>query len=683
MKPIALLILSGLLLAGCGGDSGSDGAPAPGNNPPPDDTPETPGPEPEPPFRPEVVQFIAIGDSGTGSPGQYAVGEAIADVCARKATETEACELVVGFGDNIYESGVSGPTDSQFDEKFEKPFAPVELPFYMVLGNHDNTGYVGGDGADNARGEHQVSYHYRDGRMTDRWHMPERYYREPVGLTSEQRPLVEFFALDSNPIASMFADADHRYSWQQYGMVQLNWVIDAMINSTATFKVAMAHHPYLSNGQHGNAGNYDGIPGELLPVVAGKRWQDFLEEGVCDRADFFMAGHDHDLQALEAVDRCGRTEFIVSGAAGKTRELGDRSRNPARYQADNTYGFFWFRAVEANPETGAAAQMCAEAYEVDPEAEGLGVISGGSLSPAWRHCYDKVAAAGISHPDDFSGTPFTPGSLPDLGEGSDAFDPAFTGPLAEYRDTLVSGINRLITEMPAEARQPAAEITGALDTLMVSLDAAAAAVTGDEDQAGQALWAIPAAAARLAAVDTSSLPAPYDQLDDAFAAFADGVGAGGVGGESGDASRDIAFLAGPLVQLARNLENIIDGVDEQTDEVPVIAGLTHALASVARGTALALEDLSQLDSSGAGEAVIGHISEALTAVAEDMLLLNQAPAPVGDNATLPGDALSDALMTVAREVTEQLDNRLLSPLDGLLDVLAPVTGALADLLDNL
>jgi hypothetical protein len=137
------------------------------------------------------------------------------------------------------------------------------------------------------------------------------------------------------------------------------------------------------------------------------------------------------------------------------------------------------------------------------------------------------------------------------------------------------------------------------------------------------------------------------------------------------------------VQLARNLENIIDGVDEQTGEVPVIAGLTHALASVARGTALALEDLSQLDSSGAGEAVIGHINQALTAVAEDMLSLNQAPAPVGDNATLPGDALSDALLTVTRETTAQLDNRLLAPLDGLRDVLAPVTGALADLLEAL
>lgn len=682
MNRFFLIFLTAVpVLAGCGGDNGETTAPATEAGEPPVTEPPAPPPEPRP-FRPESLQFIAIGDSGTGSAGQYAVGDAIAEVCARKAGLQDACELVVGFGDNIYESGASSATDTQFDEKFEKPFAPVELPFYMVLGNHDNTGYVGGDGAGNARGEFQVDYHYRDGRATDRWQMPERYYRESVGLTANGTPLVEFFALDSNPVASMFADADSRYSWQQYGMVQLNWVIDALVNSTATFKVAMAHHPYLSNGQHGNAGNYDGIPGDLLPVVAGKRWQDFLEEGVCDRADFLMAGHDHDLQALQAVDSCGRTEFIVSGAAGKTRELGDRERNAARFQADNTYGFFWLRAEEANPETGTPARLCAEAYKVDPDADGLGIVAGGALSPAWRHCYEKVAKAGISHPDDFSGTPYRPGPLPDLGQGSEAFDPDFSGPLAEYRSTLVSGVNRLITEMPEATRQPAAEMLGALDTLFTALDAAGAAVTGNAAGAEQALRAVPAAAARLQAIDTTALPAPFDQLDNAFDAFARGVGVGG-SQPDGDASEDIAFLAGPLLQLARNLENIVDGVDEQTGAVPVLSGLTGALAAVTRGSAHALERLVNLDSSGAGEAVAGHINEALTAVAEDMLMLNEAPAPVGDNATLPGDALSDALLTITREITWQLDNRLLSSLDAFLDILAPVTRALTGLLDDL
>ncbi|MEC8104564.1 MAG: hypothetical protein VX133_12585, partial [Pseudomonadota bacterium] len=89
-----------------------------------------------------ATQFIAMGDSGTGSPGHYAVGQAIRDVCDAKASQGQgACEFVMGFGDNIYEDGVSSVDDSQFIDKFEAPFAPIgELPFYMALGNHDNTG---------------------------------------------------------------------------------------------------------------------------------------------------------------------------------------------------------------------------------------------------------------------------------------------------------------------------------------------------------------------------------------------------------------------------------------------------------------------------------------------------------------------------------------------------------------
>ena len=83
---------------------------------------------------PAAVRFIVIGDSGSGSAGQYAVGQAIADVCDGKDEFVgdmafAGCDLVVGLGDNIYESGVTSVDDPQFAEKFEKPFEPVQLPF--------------------------------------------------------------------------------------------------------------------------------------------------------------------------------------------------------------------------------------------------------------------------------------------------------------------------------------------------------------------------------------------------------------------------------------------------------------------------------------------------------------------------------------------------------------------------
>ena len=73
---------------------------------------------------PAALRFIVTGDSGSGSGGQYAVGEAIAEVCQGKNEFVDdmafpGCDLVVGLGDNIYESGVTSVDDPQFAEKFE------------------------------------------------------------------------------------------------------------------------------------------------------------------------------------------------------------------------------------------------------------------------------------------------------------------------------------------------------------------------------------------------------------------------------------------------------------------------------------------------------------------------------------------------------------------------------------
>lgn len=687
LKLLALLVVP-LTLAACGGSGGDDAEPTtPGTQP--DAT--TPGDE-DGARAVASTQFIAMGDSGSGSPGQYAVGEAMAQVCELKSAEAGPCEFVLGFGDNIYEDGATSVEDIQFIEKFEKPFEPMgERPFYMVLGNHDNTGYVGGDGANNSRGDIQVDYHYEGN--SPRWRMPARYYafnsgEIPTALmpkTREDKPLLTVVSLDSNPIASLLADADARFTWKNYGMTQLMWAQDELISSQALFNIAMAHHPYLSNGLHGNAGNYDFIPSYILPVISGQRWKDFLEEGVCDYADFIMTGHDHDLQLLEPVESCGRTRFLVSGAAGKTRSLQDESRNQAMYQAGDTYGFFWVQAMESNPATGAPAQMCFEAYTVDPELEGFGVLGAdGGLTPAYTQCLEKVEPMNIARGKDFSGSPV---SLPVPLAGGAGFDGNFTGPLELFREELVSGLNTLNMANPnAETQQAVAQLINGLDTLLVTLDAAASSVSesGSPEDMAQATLAVQAAAERLQAIDTSELPAPFDRLGAAFEAFALGFGGEGDASSGQGLSEDTAFLLGPVVQLVINLENILDAVDQQAEPAPVLRGVTSLLATALRGVGGTLEEVSKLDSSNASDALIGSINAALNTLVLEVLLLEEAPDPINQNATLPTNFLSDALATVVREVTEQLDRNALTTADSLLGrLLSPITGAIAGLIDRL
>jgi len=692
MRSFVSTLFFSFVLAGMTGCGGSDGA---SSEPPADEqTPDvTPVPEPEPESASvATTQFIAMGDSGSGSPGQFAVGQSMAAVCELKGVETGPCEFVLGFGDNIYEDGATSVEDAQFVEKFEKPFEPMgNTPFYMVLGNHDNTGYVGGDGANNSRGDIQVDYHYEGN--SPRWNMPSRFYAFDTNeiptvqmpRTRDGKPLINVVSLDSNPIASLLADADSKYSWQNYGMDQLIWAQDELVSSDALFNIAMAHHPYLSNGFHGNAGNYDFIPSFILPVISGQRWKDFIEEAVCDYADYVMTGHDHDLQLLAPVEACGRTRFVVSGAAGKMRSLTDENRNNAMFQQGDTYGFFWVQASESNPETGTPAQMCFEAYAVDEDIEGFGVINeAGELTPAHAQCMEKSNPIGIGRGKDFSGTPI---SVPVPLTNGNQFDQSFTGPLEAFREQLVSGLNTFNMANPnAETQQAVAQIINGIDTLLVAIDAAASSITegGSETDIAQANFAVQAAADRLSAMDTSGLPAPFDRLGDAFDGFADGFGATGSEDSGQGLSQDTAFLLGPVVQLAMNIDNILDAVDQQAEPVPVLRGVTSLLSTVLRGVGGTLEQVAALDSSGGTDALVGSINEALNILVLQVLLLEEAPDSINQNATLPANFLSDVLLTAVREVTEQLDRTVLDAVDGLLgSLISPLTGVLESILDRI
>ena len=276
----------------------------------------------------KTVRFIAIGDMGTGADGQYRVAAAIESVCAERG-----CDFALGLGDNVYESGVDDVDDLQFVTKFEEPYKNLRFPFYMTLGNHDNTWLFAGDGLDNDKGDIQVDYHYHANRQSDKWHMPARYYVFNAPLNDEQ-PLVTFISMDSNPLAAV-GDADAEYWQLPYKKKEAEWLDNALSSSVAPWKIAFAHHPFLSNGRHGNAGLYDGVPG------AGVIYYDMIRDHVCNKADVIIAGHDHDLQWLEPVDQCGKTFHIVSGAGAKSRELKDEERNEAYWQQGDSLGFFY------------------------------------------------------------------------------------------------------------------------------------------------------------------------------------------------------------------------------------------------------------------------------------------------------------------------------------------------------
>ncbi|GMU61999.1 MAG: hypothetical protein AMXMBFR34_37620 [Myxococcaceae bacterium] len=269
-----------------------------------------------------AVRFVALGDTGKGNTEQAQVGNAVGALCA-----AQGCDFVVLLGDNFYPTGVSGPTDAQWQTAFVQPYQNVNAPFYAVLGNHDYGG--NGAGYDIQRADAEVAY----SMVNPKWRMPATHYKWSLNG-------VDFFAADTN--RSMF-------SLDSQVVTDFNAWLPA---STATWKIAFGHHPLKSNGRHGNAGSYDGLP--FVPIANGAGVKDFLEGSVCGRADVYLCGHDHNLQWLmPTCTRAGstiNTELMVSGGGASTTAFDTPARNPYYWQAQST-GFVYV-VIQGNTFTG-------------------------------------------------------------------------------------------------------------------------------------------------------------------------------------------------------------------------------------------------------------------------------------------------------------------------------------------
>ncbi len=335
-------ILAALLLAACGNSSQPVSSPALVSPPLP---------------AAAKVRFIAFGDAGRANTNQMAVGAAMAQLCKLKG-----CDFAIETGDNIYDGGVGSTTDPQWMTKFELPYADIKVPIYPTLGNHDNSQAIVapgepalGEGSSNTRGNFQVDYTKQTGTSA-KWTLPARYhsFKTPLNLKAGDTPVIEFFCLDSSPLAATMPNpAEVNYNYLTYGPTEMQWFQQALMGSKANWKIAYGHHPYISNGQHGNAGSFDSVPANVPGTSNGKPWKDLFEASACAmNLDFYMFGHDHDLEWLKPVSSCNaKTEFILTGAGSDVRNFGNATRNPTFWQQDLAQGFFWFE-VSANSFTG-------------------------------------------------------------------------------------------------------------------------------------------------------------------------------------------------------------------------------------------------------------------------------------------------------------------------------------------
>ncbi len=235
------------------------------------------------------VGFLAVGDYGVGGSREPAVGFAMQRYEAR-----HPASWLVTLGDNDY-----GESPARFRTTWQQAFGWARrsgLRVGGVLGNHD---YLVGRGA------------YELGTLG----MPGRYYTRRLGDG------LQLFFLDSNRITTR----------------ETAWLEQRLAESTATWKIALFHHPPYTCGEHaGNAG-----------VV--RAWVPLFERYGVQLA---LSGHDHDYQRF--APRNGVT-YVVNGGGGAPlyRLHGCPRGYPRSVRRFSDYGFLYVSATDERLDVSA------------------------------------------------------------------------------------------------------------------------------------------------------------------------------------------------------------------------------------------------------------------------------------------------------------------------------------------
>jgi tartrate-resistant acid phosphatase type 5 len=228
---------------------------------------------------PPEVNLLTMGDWGTNGESQRAVALAMTNYVSAANKPFDGMLLV---GDNFYMNLPGGIHDRMWQSAFENMYDRrlLDFPFYAVLGNHD---YLNGKDA--------IELEYAKANPDSRWKLPARWYRVDIPA---DHPLVTALMLDSD------RDVLGKDRWEQ----QKLWLENELSKPRGTWTLCCAHHPLFSNGGHGDNG------------VLQKEWGTLFQKY---NVDFYICGHDHDLQHLQIPNWF--TSFILVGGGGADLKL--------------------------------------------------------------------------------------------------------------------------------------------------------------------------------------------------------------------------------------------------------------------------------------------------------------------------------------------------------------------------
>jgi hypothetical protein len=223
------------------------------------------------------LTLAALGDSGSGSAGQFGVARSMAQ---------ERVDLVIHAGDLLYPGFSPGIADTRLFSVYRRQMASV--PFVFAWGNHD-------------------------------------LYYGPEPMRSVLRPLTNDTPVDVHRVSGTFPDAYYSFDagdvhvtvvfqpiLSQYALTtnspQYRWIESDLAATSKPWKMLVAHHPFTTSGGHRFTDyNANGLPD----------WQEFADVIIplANRyqVQWFLSGHDHVFERF--LPRNG-LQGIVSGGGG-------------------------------------------------------------------------------------------------------------------------------------------------------------------------------------------------------------------------------------------------------------------------------------------------------------------------------------------------------------------------------
>jgi hypothetical protein len=251
-------------------------------------------PKPAPAPDPNGQHMFLLGDWGTDKylDQQTATALAMRQWVDQRHIKPGSLFLL---GDNWYGDMGVGYDSKRWQEQFEQmyPTSHFPGPCYVVLGNHDYERKISN--------KVDLELGYAAHAKGTRWTFPSRWYT----FTYPQKdPVITFICLDSN-LPGMKRGADKFLPWSLEMSKEQRDQQDAWFRAelakprTTPFLACVAHHPLYTNGIHKDQ------------KILIHDWDALLRQY---KVDFWISGHDHDLQHLEFAG--DPTSYVISGGGG-------------------------------------------------------------------------------------------------------------------------------------------------------------------------------------------------------------------------------------------------------------------------------------------------------------------------------------------------------------------------------